>query len=79
MSGKAVRVDPTYGFRYFAECPPIDLRALPADMAITIPLDGGFWIVDRESGIRYRRICKADMPKETSWNTRGRVRSSERD
>jgi len=68
-----IKRDATYGFRYFDPCPDFTFDQLPEDARIVIPLDGGFWVVDRLTGIRYRRLTMADLPKFVTWNTRGRA------
>jgi hypothetical protein len=57
-------------FRYYRDPPPLDVHSLPPHVKITIPPDGGFWLVDRRTGIRYRRVTMDDLPKGVSWNTR---------
>lgn len=67
--------DPVHGFRVFKpeRVPELDLRSLPANVDLTIPPDGGFWLIDRETGIRYRRVTMADLPKGVTFNTRGKA------
>lgn len=67
--------DPVHGFQFFVDPPRIGLHELGAlNAEIIMPLDGGWWIADRASGIRYRRITMADLPKHVTWNTRGKGR-----
>jgi hypothetical protein len=62
------------GFRYYATCPPLDVFALPPHVAITIPQDGGFWLIDLRTGVRYRRVTMEDAGlKHVTWNTRGKA------
>ena len=70
-----VRRDPAHGFKFYVDPPRIGLHELGAvDAEIIMPLDGGWWIADRLTGIRYRRITMADLPKNVTWNTRGKGR-----
>lgn len=62
------------GFSYYANPRPLDVHHLPDHVQIIIPRDGGFWLVDRRTGIRYRRITMDDLPSRVCWNTRGKVR-----
>ena len=66
-----VKYDPR-GFTYYASPRPLDVRNLPRHVTITIPRDGGFWLVDRRTGTRYRRVTMADLPTAVTWNTRGK-------
>ena len=67
------RLDPVSGARvYKPRCVPnLDIRNLPPNVGITIPLDGGFWLVEKDTGIRFRRVTMADMPPHRCWNTNG--------
>lgn len=62
------------GFSYYAHPRPLDVHRLPAHVKITIPRDGGFWLIDARTGVRYRRVTMDDLPNGVSWNTRGKVR-----
>lgn len=56
--------------RYFDPCPKFEVGKLPEGAEIRL-VDGGFYVVDQLTGIRYRRITMADLPKHVVWNTRG--------
>jgi hypothetical protein len=64
-------------FRYYRLCPPLDVCSLPPHVAIIVPPDGGFWLVDRRTGVRYRRVTMDDLPSGVSWNTRGKARDDD--
>lgn len=68
-----VRFDRQHGFRFFHPCPTFTIADLPEGSRIVIPPDGGFWVVDRATGIRYRRLTMDDLPKGVTWNTRGKA------
>ncbi len=72
MPTPVVKRDPIHGFRYYAEPPAFTLRRLPEGSQIVLA-NGGFWVVDQLTGIRYRRVTMADLPKHVSWNTRGKA------
>lgn len=75
MTRPVVATDPVHGFRYYVDPPYIAFHELDAvDAKVIMPLDGGWWIVDKLTGIRYRRITMADLPKHVTWNTRGKGR-----
>lgn len=73
--------DPTHGFRVFKpeHVPEFNLRRLPPDVQMVMPPDGGFWLVDRPSGIRYRRVTMDDLPAHVCWNTNGGRRGEDHD
>lgn len=56
-------------FRFYDPCPAFSIRRLPEGAEVRL-LDGSFWVVDQLTGIRYRRITMADLPKCVTWNTR---------
>lgn len=72
------RRDPR-GFRVYLDSPSLDLFRLPPQIALTIPADGGFWLINRLTGIRYRRVTMADLPKDVTWNTRRPGKKEEAD
>lgn len=74
-----VRWNRELGFPYYANPRQLDVFRLPAHVKIVIPRDGGFWLVDCRTGVRYRRVTMADLPHRVSWNTRGKVRSDDGD
>lgn len=74
-----VKRDPTWGFRYYDPCPEFTVANMPEDSAVVIPSDGGFWVIDRLTGIRYRRLTMADLPKGVTWNTRGKADNGDED
>lgn len=67
-----VKVDREGCYRYYDPCPQFSLRRMPQNAGIVLR-DGGFWVIDAITGIRYRRITMDDLPKHVSWNTRGPV------
>lgn len=67
------------GYRYFDPCPSFDLKHMPEDAKLAMPTDGGVWVVDALTGIRYRRVTMDDLPKHATWNTRGKARDSEQE
>jgi hypothetical protein len=81
MPGRSWTRDSVHGFRVFKpeHVPDFDLGNLPPSVAMIMPPDGGFWLVDKASGIRYRRVTMADLPKHVCWNTNGGRRSEYED
>ena len=79
MPVPVVSRDPLWGFRFYADPPEFSLNNMPEDAALVIPSDGGIWVVDRLTGIRYRRVTTDDLPKHVTFNTRGPGKNSNRD
>lgn len=82
MHGRTWDFDPRLCIRVYRPeyVPDFDIRALPPHVKITIPPDGGFWLVNSSTGIRYRRITMADLPEKASWaNGMSRKRGEEED
>lgn len=74
-----VKRDATHGFKFYVDPPRFSLRTMPVDAKIILAPEGGFWVIDGLTGIRYRRVTMADLPKHTSWNTRGKGRYNQED
>lgn len=69
----AVRFDRDRCCRLYDNPPALDVRNLPPYVKITLPPDGGFWLVNAETGVRYRRLTMDDLPNGVTWNTRGKA------
>lgn len=72
-------VDPQLACRIYRPefVPRFNFRALPAHVQIRM-LDGGFWLIDIRTGIRYRRITMADLPNKACFaNGASRRRSDD--
>lgn len=74
---QGIRFNAAHCFRYYRTPPLLDVFNLPPHVKITIPLDGGFWLIDRRTGVRYRRVTMDDLPNGASWTTRGKARGDE--
>jgi hypothetical protein len=61
----------------------LNIFALPPHVKITIPLDGGFWLVDMRTGVRYRRVTMDDLGDKAgkvSWESgKGRRKHDDSD
>jgi len=60
--------------RFFEAC-QLNVHQLPDHVKITIPREGGFWLTDRRTGLLLRRVTMEDLPKQVTWNTRGKAKS----
>lgn len=49
----------------------MDIRNLPPHVGGKCEA-GGFWLYDKRSGVRLRRITMDDLPKKTHWAMIGR-------
>lgn len=76
---RGIKFNAVHCFRYYSQCPPLNVFSLPPHVKITIPPDGGFWLIDTRNGVRYRRITMNDLPRNVTWNTRGKAEREDGD
>ena len=79
MPVPVVKRHPLHGFKFYDPCPVFTVRDMPEGSQVVLPMDGGFWVVDQLTGIRYRRLTMADLPKGVTFNTRGKADDGEAD